>query len=257
MPLDNPPRATSQIVVDPGKLDPPPGPYPAYSTFEFTAVASDVDQDPLTYAWNLDQRPPGSPVDFGPCPGHASFNDDDTLRCFIADRPGTYVVSLDVSDGVNVVHTTTPMLVVLGDTPPCIQETLPMFSLGATTLRAATSPGSVPNPGPIRVKTVYDEGNPYPPVNNSKPPQFTWYTSVNDAPLRYVDNVDFFQVTLPDARLYDYVNVRLEVKDEANAALIDTVLASCLDADFCASPTIPPGRADCWVRVTWRFHLDQ
>ena len=258
IPLDNPPLATIQMVVDPERRDPPFGPpYPAYSTFQLTAVASDVDDDPLTYDWKVDQRPPGSTVDFSPCPGQGSVDDDHTLRCFTADLPGSYVVSVDVSDGIMPVHAMTPVLMVLGDAPPCIQETLPMFSVGAPPLRARTSPGSVPNPGPIKVTNVYDDGNPYPPVNNSKPPQFTWYTSINDAPLRYVDNVDFFRLPLPDAHLGDYVNVRLEVKDEPNAAFIDTILASCLDADFCATPTIPPGRVDCWVRVTWRFHLDQ
>ena len=254
-PTDNAPVVTVRVAANPGLANPPPGPiFPAYSTFQFSALASDADNDPLTYNWKLDQRPSGSNVeDLIPCPG----DDSDTLRCFTADLPGTYGVSLTVSDGtMTVAATPAPTVTVAGDAAPCIDTTDPMFSVGAMN-KAIPSMGFIDSPGPISVVTVYDDGNPYPPRAGGVRPSFTWFKSKNDDKVKYVDNVDYFQLTLSkdEYQLGDYVNVRLEVRDQ-NPALVDSILAGCGDdAEFCAAPTIPAGRTSCWVRVSWRIQL--
>ena len=254
VPVDNAPVVSIQIVVDPGNPTPPPGPtYPAHSIFQLTANATDADDgDSLTYQWSLDQQPVGS-NDLVTCAGDDNTND----RCFTGDVPGTYVVSVMVSDGTKTTTATTPMLIVLGDAPPCIVLTSPVFQIGSTTMLAPTTPGSYP-PGSIEVKQIYEDGIVYDPMSHSTNPRFTWYVGKNEGPLQYQDNVDFYTLALGDYyQLGDHVNVRLEVQDNANASLVDATLKACLDADFCAAPTIPPGRPDCWIRVSWRFELTQ
>lgn len=254
-PVDNLPVVTVRVDANPGTANPPPGPtFPAYTTFQLTAIATDADSDPLSYQWALDQRPTGSTVVLTPCPG-SSGGDSDPLRCFTADLPGTYGVSLAVSDGTMTVQATPPPTVtVAGDAPPCIDITEPMFSVGAMN-SAIPSMGFIDSPGPITVKSVYDDGNPYPPPAGGVGPVFTWFKSANDDKLQYVDNVSYFMLGLAkeDYKFGDYVNVRLEVRDQ-NPGSVDRILASC-DKDFCATDTIPAGRTSCWVRVTWRIQL--
>lgn len=258
VPGDNAPVATMLMVVDPGKADPPPGPaFPAYSTFQFTAVASDLDGDSLSYTWRLDQQPIGSTVTFIPCAGQSSFDADEKLRCFTADLPGTYSVSLSVSDGRLTANASSQPLTVLADAPPCIDATTPMFAVDPTVnAKALTSQGYYVDQK-IRVDSVYDDGNPYPQLPGRERPHFTWFLGTNDTGLHYVDNVDYQELPLSksDYRQGDYVNARLEVSDP-NGGVIDQILAKCGEnADFCAAPVIPAGRATCWVRVSWRIHL--
>ena len=263
-PTDNPPVASIQLRVDPGSAVPPPGPnYPAYSTFQLAAQASDADQDPLTYTWNLDQLPNGSGVTFTPCAGKTTFDQDPTLRCFTADVPGLYQVSLAVSDGIQTTNPPPVSLMVLGDAPPCIDVTDPKY--GELNKKAMTSHGSAANPdknqpmdpASIVVTSVYDDGDPYPVPEGGKGPQFFWYLSKNSDKLQYVDYVDYQELTLASDNytIGDVINVRLEVKDR-NPDAVDKILASCGDADFCSTPTIPAGRVDCYVRVSWKILLD-
>jgi hypothetical protein len=258
IPGDNAPVVTMQMVVDPGVVDPPPGPvFPAYSTFQFTAVASDLDGDPLEYTWGLAQQPTGSRVTFSTCPGHSSPDDDDTRRCFTADLPGTYSVSVSVSANHLTANAISQPLMVLADAPPCIDATTPLFAVDPTAnTKALTTQGYYPDQK-IRVDTVYDDGNPFPQLPDRDRPHFTWFLGTNDSGLHYVDNVDYQELPLSksDYRQGDYVNARLEVKDQ-NGGAIDAILAACgNNADFCATPVIPAGRATCWVRVSWRIHL--
>ena len=263
-PADNPPVATINLRVDPDRLVPPPGPnYPAYSTFQLSAQASDADQDPLTYTWNLDQLPNGSGVSFTPCSGNTTFDQDPTLRCFTADLPGLYQVSLAVSDGIQTVNPPPLPLTVLPDAPPCIDVTQPMY--GVLNKKAVTSHGMAANPASnqpmdpasIIVMSVYDDGDPLPVPEGSKGPQYFWYVSKNSDKLQYVDYVQYQQLYLAadNYTIGDVINVRLEVKDR-NPDAVDKILASCGDADFCSAPMIPAGRVDCYVRVSWKILLD-
>lgn|GEM_PF-2245304 len=256
MPGDNAPVVTLRMVADPGSENPPPGPvFPAYTSFQFTAVASDPDDDQLSYTWNLDQQPIGSTVMLIPCAGQSSS--DDGPRCFTADLPGTYAVSLSVSDGILTATASSQPLVVLADAPPCIDRTTPMFAVDPTVnAKALTSQGYYVDQK-IRVDSVYDDGNPYPQLPGRERPHFTWFLGTNDTGLHYVDNVDYQELPLSksDYRQGDYVNARLEVSDP-NGGVIDQILAKCGEnADFCATPVIPGERATCWVRVSWRIHL--
>lgn len=53
--------------------------------------SSDVDGDPLTFAWSFTSQPNGS---------IASLSDDAAVQpSFVADRPGTYILQLSVTDG--------------------------------------------------------------------------------------------------------------------------------------------------------------
>ena len=268
-PLDNPPVAAIHVLVNPGQANPPPGPtYPAHTTFQLTADATDSDAgDSLTYDWSFAQMQIGS-KGFVPCAGESNYDDDPLRRCFVGDVSGTYVVSVTVSDGMQTAQATTPPLTVLPDAPPCIVETLPMYAVDPNMpKKALTSQGVYVDPsmtnGPlpasmmINVKKVYDDINPFPPPPDGERVQFTWYTGKNDTGLQYVDNVDYMDLSLSpsDYKQGDYINVRLEVRDQ-NPGVIDAILAACgEDADFCASPTIPADGTSCWVRVGWRIHL--
>ncbi len=54
-------------------------------------VSSDLDSDPLTYAWTLTNKPSGS---------SASFNNSSIVNPIITlDKPGSYVINLVVNDG--------------------------------------------------------------------------------------------------------------------------------------------------------------
>lgn len=255
-PADNAPVVSLLMVVDPGAQEPPPGPlYPAYSRFQFTADATDIDGDQLTYSWSLSQQPIGSTATLVPCASDSS-SDDDTRRCFTADLPGTYSVSLSVSDGTLPAQATSGPLMVLADAPPCIETTEPAFALDPTTnAKALTTQGYYADQK-IKVDSVYDDGNPFPPPPGKDRPRFTWYTGTNDTGLHYLDNVNYQDLSLSrsDYLIGDYVNARLEVHD-SNVGVIDAILAACGNADFCATPVIPAGRTSCWVRVSWRIHL--
>jgi len=263
-PADNPPVATIQMLVDPDRVDPPPGPlYPAHSTFQLTAQASDPDDgDVLKYTWAFSQMPAGA-KSFLPCTGP---NNVEMVRCFTADVQGTYSVSLTVSDGMTTTQAVPVTVTVLGDAPPCIDMTEPMFAVDPTMpTKALTTQGVYVKPTMtgqmvdemmIKIDSVYDDINSFPAQPGNDRAHFTWYTGKNDTGLQYVDNVDYMDLPVSSSEYKpgDYVNVRLEVKDQ-NPAAIEAILASCGDQDFCATPTIPPGRTECWVRVSWRIHL--
>lgn len=242
VPADNLPVVTISVLQP--VLGPP---YPAYSTFQLSAVATDADQDPLTYDWKLNNTVPGSTAALAPCPGN-SVADSDTLRCFTADLPGTYSVSLAVSDGMQTVNAIPVTLPVLDDAPPCIGATAPMYLPDGSSL-----PGVSGDLGDIVVNSVIDDGDPFPAQQTI---DFFWYTSTNDEPLRYLDSINYWKLTLgdPGLKLGDIVKVRLEVKDR-KPARVDQILAKCGPAaDFC-STTPPAGLPVCYVRVSWRIML--
>ena len=53
--------------------------------------SSDADGDPLTFAWELLVRPPGSQA--------AISNPTSVNPTFVVDRPGSYMAQLTVNDG--------------------------------------------------------------------------------------------------------------------------------------------------------------
>lgn len=239
-PADNPPVAAIRIVTPTQAAM-----YPAYTSFQLSADDSnDPDNDSLHYSWKL-QKPANSNAIFIPCPGETIANDDDVVHCFKSDvsTPYQYMVSLTVSDGT-LSSTTTISLNVQQDIPPCIALTAPMYMVGFTGMASPSDS--------ILVNSVVDDGDP-------KNIHFTWYGGKNDGPRRYIDSLDFKELTLSAIDNFvtgDIANVRVEVKDQ-NTDQIDMLLANCGDdAEFCTSPSLPldhPEITVCYIRVSWRI----
>jgi len=74
------------------------------------SASSDVDGNPLTYAWTLTQKPTGST---------AVLSGANTVApTFVADRRGTYTVQLIVNDGTLDSLASNVVITVQGNTPP-------------------------------------------------------------------------------------------------------------------------------------------
>ncbi len=73
------------------------------------SASSDFDGDPLTYSWAITNAPAGSSA--------ALSNSTAARPTFVADKAGTYLVQLIVSDGT-VYSVASPMTVTTVDTPP-------------------------------------------------------------------------------------------------------------------------------------------
>jgi len=243
IPSNNPPQPVLRVVSPD-----PAGSYPAYTHFLLAADQStDADGDLLDCTLTLDQAPLGSTAMLVPCADPA-IAADPRFRCLDVALSGQYVVSLVVGDGTTT-RMTSLILNVLGDQPPCIAMTTPMY--GSTLLK------DDPNaPSPITVNMVTDDGDPYPNAQNPlQTVNFTWFKGKNDSgSLQYVDNGSFSMLNLvaTDYQPGDVANVRLEVHDR-NTSAIDAILLGCGDAPFCP---IAPG-AICFVRVSWRIVMDQ
>ena len=228
--------------------------YRAYTKFQLSGELSAADNDTIaSYDWNIDQAPRGSNAAFFSCDETGVTPDPDYLRCFRADLPNQYVVSLVVTDSL---HTASPpatiALNVLPDQPPCITLTEPDFSAAPIVIHGPTdSAGTLPDFTVIKVIKVGDDGDPFPadPRFPTDTVHFAWSYGKEGGPLTFVDNNDFFQLVIPssDFSVGDTAIVRLEVRDR-NAAAIDDILLSCGDAALCPDT---PGNT-CFQRVSWK-----
>ena len=106
-------------------------PVGATATLDASA-SSDVEGDPLTYNWTLLSQPAGS---------SAALSDPHAINpTFIADRPGSYAVLLDVSDGISLSLGDTVTITTLNSPPVANAGPDQAVLLGATaTLDAGAS----------------------------------------------------------------------------------------------------------------------
>jgi hypothetical protein len=237
VPQDRPPHAQVALVAPAA----PASIYPLYTTFEVSADGStDPDGDPLVSDWPPLQGPTASTATLVPCPTATSKH-----RCFHADAPGTYVVTVKTTEDIGsrgqpFSDTATLSVAVAPDAIPCLRARMP----GEDTLHA--SPGEAKE---FLVGWVDDDGDPYPSGPDGET-DFRWYLTDASGATSVVP-VLFPSYHLPAGRfvLGDTAKVRLEIRDRDQAKMA-AVFAACGDAPFCQSS---PG---CVQRVTWTLTFD-
>jgi hypothetical protein len=224
-------------------IDPATGPYPLGTRFHVSGgKSSDADNDMLTPTWStpaeLKAKAPTSGASLVACEGESS----DLERCFRADAPGTYHVSLTLFDGM--VNSTPEVmeLVVVDDTPPCLKETTPAF-------KPSTVAGIIDPEEPItwfRVLKVKDDLDPYPPEPGDDPlhDKTTFRWSVDDGGGFRPAWGDFASFPfMTDGYAYgDEVLVRLEIFDRLTIA----------DPPPPCTGTLCMTSVECPYSVTWK-----
>ena len=179
---------------------------PLYSNLHFSGRGSS-DPDPgdtLALSWSL--TPPAGAAGRPPaCPAPSG---DDT--CFTVDQPGSYQLTLTVTDSDGMVAKQTFSFEVAPDQPPCIVETDPPFA----------AQGAIHDPKKpltFTVTRVADDGDPLPaPADRSSTLSFVWSWRVDPSAAftRMVD-VDLPQFPFPADSLQSgrTLQVRVEAHD--------------------------------------------
>ena len=210
------------------------GPYPLGSTFQVSGESStgaDGPMLPLEYVWKLEQAPT-SLATLADCDGKG----DMSVRCFVADVPGTYRVTLQVQNQTGLSPPVSTTYIVAMDQPPCLDQTTPDVATTVTTMTSFT------------VSSVSDDLDPYPGTASMQ-----WFVSEAGGPF-VLREKDFPSFPLPQVYSFgDIVRVRLEISDRDTERSARAFLA-CGDADVCTQPSaIHPGA--CFQRVTWTVHI--
>jgi hypothetical protein len=223
-------------------------------TFHVSAARSSdpdpVDMGKLKAIWSepeeLTAGAPTSVAELGPCEGAPPDDEasDKMERCFVADAPGVYRVSVKVTDGTNESLPATELVFkVLGDSPPCITETSPLFN----EMNPSTGGSLEEATKPFEVKHVEDDLDKYPPRVAGDEPTFVW--SVRDpgsSVFRLEGHKGVFLLRTSGYRIGDEVTVRLDVFDRVTRSQPQTCTA-----DFCKTAAM------CRQRVTWQVKFNQ
>jgi hypothetical protein len=231
-PRNSPPTARIKVTLPEGNP-----PYPLYSDIQLSGEDSFDPVDPdLTYVWTFTTRPVESTATTSACHG---------ARCgFNADAPGTYLVSLTVSDSLNASDTEFLTLTIPADQVPCIAASDPSY-LVQSVVRDPMS--ALAKDTTFTMIKVVDDGAPY-PRNQHGITQFTWYLGHGDDPWIPQDH-DFFSFTVPPKTFSpgELGRIRVEIHDDnsTNKGAIDANLLTCRDQPQCA---LMPG---CLQRATW------
>jgi hypothetical protein len=223
------PTAALDLVSPPGTV-----PYPLGSTFQVSGSGStgaDGPMLPLEYRWTLDAAPT-SLAALADCDGKG----DMSVRCFVADVPGTYHVTLIVQNQTGQSPAVSATYIVAADQPPCLDQAMPDVATTVTTMTSFTVSG------------VSDDLDPYPGTASMQ-----WFVSESGGPF-VLREKDFPSFQLPQVySVGDVVRVRLEISDRDTERSAKAFLA-CGDADVCTQPSaIHPGT--CFQRVTWTVHI--
>ena len=232
-----------------------PGPYPLGTSFKLSSALS-MGGDaanalkPLWQPLNHDGAP-GSTASLIPCPDSPTMDD---VRCFTADKPGTYGVQLAVMN-----DTTSPLttltLEVLDDQAPCIGMTTPPIPPTPT----STVPASAMLGTMFTVMTVLDDLDSLPkaapPADPSAQnlfglPHYQWFVSDPLDPTAalmptWVDS-PMFPIDPGMYELGQQVRVRLQISD-VDTGRSAKEFAACTD-DSCFTGAQTDG---CFQRVTW------
>ncbi len=198
---------------------------PLYSLVHLSADKSlDPDDDPMQFDWQLQftgTDPAGEQVQLVRCDGVAEA-EAERHRCFQAQVPGTYRVTLKVGDSLGDWSEPTILDVpVKQDTPPCLQLTDPDLRARRIMLSRANDLGGSYESRAFVVRNVADDGEPYPQPNDARPAaRFWWFVKdltaatpkwqqrVESSPSLTISQADF-----PRALPGDTVQLRVEVRD--------------------------------------------
>jgi hypothetical protein len=207
------------------------GPYALGSPFRVSGANSTGGDPMVEYVWQLDAAPTSLAV-LADCDGKG----DTSVRCFVADVPGTYRVTLNAKNQTGQSPAVSATYVVAADQPPCLDQTTPDVATTVTTMTSFT------------VSSVSDDLDPYPGTASMQ-----WFVSEGGGPF-VLREKDFPSFPLPQVySVGDVVRVRLEISDRDTERSAKAFLA-CGDADVCTQPTaIHPGT--CFQRVTWTVHI--
>jgi len=246
-PGDRPPVA----AIDAGPTMPR---YRLYTTFKVDGSGSqDPDGDPIKkYNWTL-QAPSGTPLSFVDCETGPST----ATRCFQANQPGIYTVSLTVEAGAASAPTVTSAaavvkLDVLDDTPPCLDSSnhglIPMTTI-------ALNPHLDADMSFFQVTVFDDDGGLFPPANPAQHITYSWFMTAPGAPPGSpLVAQDTLLNTLPIEKdrymLTDETVVRVEIHDRNVEAIDQHLHGDCADAPFC-STTDPITGKTCYQRFSW------
>lgn len=237
---NRPPVAMLLLVSSPSGAPP----YPLYSRFRVSAAqSSDPDgaAGDLQFDFGL-QGPATSRAMLEKC-DDAAASTQLTDRCFTADEPGSYRVTVMLTDkgGLTGSAELTPSVAVKEDQPPCIVSTDPPYGLNVVVRDPTTEQR-------FDVKVVSDDGDPFPPMSGTGTTHFAWFHGPEEGPLAALD-WDLPSLTLP-AGVYpsgSRVVIRLEVRDRKTFLASDAFLSCEEKALRCAVPAM----SSCYQRVSW------
>src|SRR5262249_54154596 len=132
----------------------------------------------------------------------------DFLRCFTADAPGDYTVTVTVSDGSNVSAPVSITVHVLADAMPCIDLTSAQFA-------TKTWPANAMLGTTLSVDRVIDDLDPFPNATSfQNTAKFDWFVEEKEG-FVLSSSGDLNTLTL-GARVYslgDEVKVRVQIRD--------------------------------------------
>ena len=216
------------------------GPFPLGSPFRISGAHSTGGDPTLAFDWaDLDlEAAMGSMASLGNCDS-AGASDE---RCFTADVPGTYRVTLSVHNETGQSSPVSASFVVAPDQPPCLDHTTPDLTQPVTTAHDFV------------VDLVSDDLDPFPAAAMGMGAGMQWFLSEDGGPFMPVEK-DFPSFSFNPAAFSfgDVVRVRLEIHDRDTDRSAKEFLA-CGDADVCSAPSLIHPDA-CIQRVTWTVHI--
>ena len=207
--------------------------YPLGTSFEISAKDSTGGAAALKFTWDHDfTGAPGTGANFDRCTDDQS----DFLRCFTADAPGDYTVTVTVSDGENVSVPVSITVHVLPDAMPCLDVTSASFP---------------PNPYPARadevttltLDRVIDDLDPFPnEASFQNTAKFDWFV---DGRLTSIGDLNYTKLDANTYSLGDAVKVRVQIRDR-DTKRSEAAFFRCGDADTCSADS-----NGCFQRWTW------
>lgn len=217
--------------------------YPLGTTFHLSAARSSdpdaVDVNKVEPIWpeqdELLAGAPTSAAQLGECDGAPSPME----RCFRADAPGVYRVSLKVTDGTNVSTPVELSFKVDPETPPCLLETVPPASKENPAVAATIDPEKPTKT--FEVVKVKDDLDPYPPSPLGDQTTFRWLVDSGDGFRPMGGDRSTFYLPTDGYHYGQEVSVRLEIFDRVTRGQPQTCTA-----DFCETKPMCP------QRVTWK-----
>jgi hypothetical protein len=218
--------------------------FPLGSDFKFSAADS-VDLEPVdpagpNFMWDH-SFPADSAAMFLPCADDMS----QTFKCFTADVPGRYWVSVKLVDGPRS-STDKVEFEVMPDAMPCLGDTHPDRT--AKTVSANLEKGK-----DFLVDGVDDDLDPFPfRTSFRNAARFDWFVAGATGKFTLVQTgaPNTFHLAGDAFRLGDVARVRVQIRDRDNQRS-QLEFDKCGDADTC-----PPTGSTCIQRFTWNVDWD-